>query len=61
MQIIKEVTDLIETTKTLTPLSTTQVKALSTLYWLIGTTSGRRKVTVNRTSTRREERHAATS
>ena len=36
--IIKEVTDLIETTKTLTPLSTTQVKALSTLYWLIGTT-----------------------
>ena len=36
--IIKEVTDLIETTKTLTPLSTNQVKALSMLYWLIGTT-----------------------
>eukprot|EP01036_Dinobryon_divergens_P035124 gene35124-biopygen27765 len=36
--IIKEVTDLIETTKTLTPLSTNQVKARSTLYWLIGTT-----------------------
>ena len=37
--IIKEVNDLIETTKTLTPL----VKALSTLYWLIGTKCKRKK------------------
>eukprot|EP01036_Dinobryon_divergens_P061863 gene61863-biopygen30763 len=36
--IIKEVTDLIVTTKILIPLSITQVKALSMLYWLIGTT-----------------------
>jgi hypothetical protein len=38
--IIKEVTDLIETTtKTLTPLSTNQVKALGKMYWVICSTT----------------------
>ena len=36
--IIKEITDLIETTNTLTPLSTNQVKALGKMDWVIGTT-----------------------
>jgi hypothetical protein len=36
--IIKEVNDLIETTKTLTPVSIDQVKALGKMYWVIGTT-----------------------